>query len=69
MCVSAQIKRTKCCVSFCRNSERVLSTFSIALNWAVAKQTLSLQTHKENFRTFLARVVVSREDDDDDDDE
>jgi len=33
-------------------------------NWAVAKQTLSFQTHKENFRTFL---VVSREDDDDDD--
>jgi len=55
-----------CCVSFCRNSE-VLSTFSIALNWAVATQTLSFPTHEENFRTFL--VVVSREDDDDDDDE
>jgi hypothetical protein len=53
------------CVSFCRNSE-VLSTFSIALNWAVATQTLSFPTHEENFRTFL---VVSREDDDDDDDE
>ena len=53
-------------MSFCRNSE-VLSTFSIALNWAVARQThISFQTHEENFRTFL---VVSREDDDDDDDE
>lgn len=55
--------------AFLQKFRRVLSTFSIALNWAVAKQTLSLQTHKENFRTFLARVVVSREDDDDDDDE
>ena len=53
--------------AFLQKFRRVLSTFSIALNWAVAKQTLSFQTHKENFRTFLARVVVSRDDDDNDD--